>query len=192
MYTWIHSTLTWCHRSPVQAPTAPWIFGTSCEQELDNIGPASDVGRQGVLVLEPSQDCSVPVCDWQNIVGKDKRSESLGTLSIKTGKCGNFCQTGGWRGGHSFEDQNVPKILKGKKNHEIFSWTRGFQMEERGSRRFGKNFHIFLFSNGEHPLRTPSVLLLLLSSVSSQGWQDSPQDGLARWQYLLNEFYSIF
>ena len=63
-------TLTWyrCHRSPADTPTSPSITAISNEQELDNVGSASDISRQGVAAAFPQQGCPVAVRDCQVVV----------------------------------------------------------------------------------------------------------------------------
>ena len=56
---------TWGHSTPVDTPTSPWMMFIGCEQELDDICLACDVGRLRVSRGSRHQGCPIPVCDWQ-------------------------------------------------------------------------------------------------------------------------------
>ena len=58
----------WCHCSPVDAPTHRSTIVISTEYNLDNVGSASDGGRQGEAAALLHQSCSVTVHDCQVVI----------------------------------------------------------------------------------------------------------------------------
>ena len=59
---------TWCHRSPVDAPSSVCSTAISTEYKFDNIGSGCDGGRQGGAAALLHQGCSVAVHDCQVVV----------------------------------------------------------------------------------------------------------------------------
>ena len=50
---------------PDDSPASPFPFGVGFELELDNVGVADDLGRQGGAAGLPHQGCPVSVSDLQ-------------------------------------------------------------------------------------------------------------------------------
>ena len=71
-------TLTWCHRTPADAPTRVFtIISISSEHQFDDVACADYVGGKGGARALLHQGCTVTVHDSQVVVGTEVKCREL-------------------------------------------------------------------------------------------------------------------